>query len=68
LFQTAKIVKETHKKLKLVYGDAAVTLKTVYKWLERFHNDYESVEDEERSGRPSTLKTQENVERVSEIL
>jgi len=54
--------------LKLVYGDAAVTMKTVYKWFERFHNGCELVEDEERSGRPSTSKTQENFERVSEMI
>ena len=54
--------------LKLVYGDAAVTMKTVYKGFERFRNICESVEDEERSGRPSTSKTQENVERVSEMI
>jgi hypothetical protein len=29
-----KIAKETHEMLKLFYGDATVTLKTVYKWLE----------------------------------
>jgi len=40
--------------LKLVYGDAAVTMKTVYKWFEWFRNGCESVEDEERLGRPST--------------
>jgi len=51
--------------LKLVYDDAAVTMNTVYKWFEQFHNGCESDEDEERSGRPSTSKTQENVERVS---
>ena len=33
-----------------------------------FHNGWESVEDEERSGRPSTSKTKENVERVSEMI
>jgi len=54
--------------LKLVYGDAAVTMKTVYEWFERFRNGCESVEDEERSGRPSTSETQENVERVSEMI
>jgi len=43
-----------------------VTMKMVYKWFERFCNGCESVEDEERSGRPSTSKPQENVERVSE--
>jgi transposase len=59
--------KEKHEMLKLVYGDAAVTMKTVYKCFERFR-DCESAEDEERSGRPSTSKTQENVERVSEMI
>jgi len=51
--------------LKLLYGDAAVTMKTVYKW---FHNGCESDEDEEKSGCPSTSKTQENVKRVSEMI
>ena len=54
--------------LKLVYGDAAVTMKMVYKWFERFCNGCESVEDKERLGRPSTSKTQENVERVSKMI
>ena len=61
-----KRVLKKHKKL--VYGDAAVTMKKVYKCFEPFSNGYESVEDEERSGRPSTSKTQENVERVSEMI
>ena len=33
-----KSAKETHEMLKLAYGDAAVTMKTVYKWFERFRN------------------------------
>jgi transposase len=67
-FRLQKSAKETHEMLKLVYGDAAVTMKTVYKWFERFCNGCELVEDEERLGRPSTSKTQENVERVSEMI
>ena len=67
-FKLQKSAKETHEMLKLVYGDAAVTMKTVYKWFELFRSGYESVEDEERSGRSSTSKTQENVERVSEMI
>lgn len=34
--------------LLLVYGDNDVTLKTVYRWYERFKNGNESVEDEQR--------------------
>jgi transposase len=43
---------QTHEMLKSVYGDAAVVMKTVYKWFERFRNDCELYEDEERSGGP----------------
>jgi len=67
-FKLQNSAKETHEMLKLVYGDAAVTMKTVYKLFERFSNGCESVEAEERSGRPSKSQTQENVERVSEMI
>jgi len=45
-FKLQKNAKETHKMLKLFYGDVAVTLKTVYKWFERFRNGCELAEDE----------------------
>jgi transposase len=54
--------------LELVYDDAAVTMKTVYRCFERFRNRFESFEDEERSGHPSASKTQENVEIVSKMI
>ena len=57
-FKLQKSAKETHEMLKLVYGDAAVTMKMVYKWFERFCNGCETVEGGERSGHPSTTKTQ----------
>jgi len=44
-FKLQKSAKETHKMLKLVSGDAAVTMKTVYKWFKQFRNGCESVED-----------------------
>ena len=67
-FKLQKSAKETHEMLKLVYGDAAVTMKMVYKWFKWFRNGCESVEDEERSQRPSTSETQENVERLSKMI
>jgi hypothetical protein len=56
-FKLHKSAKETQEMLKSVYGDAAVTVKTVYKRFERFGNGCESVEGEERLGRPSASKT-----------
>ena len=67
-FKLQNSAKETHEMLKLVYGDAAVSMKTVYKWFKQFRNGCESVEDEERSGCPSTSKTPKNVERVSGMI
>ena len=57
-----------HEILKLVYGDAAVRMKTVYKWFKRFRNGCELAEYKERFGHPSTSKTQENVERVRKMI
>jgi len=67
-FKPQKSAKETYKMLKLVYGDAAVTMKMVYRWFKWFRNGCEFDEDKERWGRPSTSKTQQNVERVSEMI
>ena len=55
-FKLQKNATETHAKLKLVYGDAVVTMKTVYKCFERLRNGCESVEDKERSGTSFNIK------------
>ena len=48
-----------------VYADEAVPKKTVFKW---FREGNESLEDDGRSGRPSTARTYENVARVSTVV
>jgi transposase len=47
-----------------VYGNEAVSRKCVYFWLKRFRDGKEVTEDETRSGRPSTSRTADMVERV----
>jgi len=44
-----------------VYGDNAMKKTKVYRWVKRFSEGRESVTDEERSGRPATSKTEENI-------
>ena len=40
----------------------------VYKWAKRFSEERESVTEEERSGRPATNRTEENIAKVRQIL
>ena len=40
----------------------------VYKWVKRFSEGRESVIDEERSGRPATRRTEENIAKVRKFV
>ena len=44
-----------------VYGDNGIKKTAVYKWVKCFSGGRESVTDEERSGRPATSRTEENI-------
>ncbi|XP_018307965.1 uncharacterized protein [Mycetomoellerius zeteki] len=50
------------------FGSDALKKTTVYECHERFRSGRESVEDDERSGRSSTSKTDENINKVREML
>jgi len=51
-----------------VYGENAMKKTAVYKWVKRFSDGRESVTDEERSGRPATSRTEENIAKVRQIV
>ena len=51
-----------------VYGDNAVKKTAVYKRVKRFSEGRESVTDEERSKRPATSRTEENIAKVRQIV
>jgi hypothetical protein len=51
-----------------VYGDNAMKKTVVYKQVKRFSEGREYVTDEERSGRPATIKTEENVANIRQIM
>jgi hypothetical protein len=51
-----------------VYGDTAMKKTAVYKWVTRFSKGRDSVTDEERSGRPATSRTEENIAKVHQIV
>lgn len=63
-FKLGKTASETYLLLKEVYGSECLSRTRVFEWFKRFKNGREDVEDDERSGRPSTSKTDENVEKI----
>ena len=59
---------ETFNKLKQAYGEHALSRSQVFKWYKAFSEGRESIKDELRSGRPSTSKTDNNVEIVGALV
>jgi ABC-type branched-subunit amino acid transport system ATPase component len=51
-----------------VYGDNALKKTAVYKLITHFSEGRESVSDKERSGRPATSRTEENIAKVHQIV
>lgn len=59
---------ETKKMVDAGFGEGVVSHTTVYTWYKRFKDGRTSLEDDERSGRPTTAVTDENETRVRALL
>ncbi|XP_053459236.1 protein GVQW3-like [Nycticebus coucang] len=68
LVKLGKSGSEIRDMLAQVYGDNAMKKTAVYKWIKRFSEGRERVTDEERSGRPVTSRTDENIEKIRRIV
>ena len=58
----------THGKLQQAFGDDAMSRAQAYHWHKMFSEGRTVVEDEQRSGRPSTARTSDNTVRVRELV
>ena len=63
-----KSASETLSALQQVYGDTALKKSAVYDWLSRFKNGQEILENDQRSGRPSSFRTEEMIEKVRQLI
>ena len=66
LVRLGKTPTETFNLLQEVYEDATMSRTRIFEWHKRFREGREDVEDDPKSGRPTTSRTNENVERVRE--
>ena len=67
-FKLSKTASETHEMIKRAYGDDAMGRSSVFEWHKLFREGREQVEDDQRSGRPSTNKSDENLLKVKNLL
>ena len=59
---------ETFKKLTKVYGDEALSRAQVFRWFKAFSDGRESIKGGPRSGRPSMSRTDDNIDRIRDLV
>ena len=63
-----KTAAETVTMLREAYKEEALSQARVYEWFSRLKRGDMSLEDQPRSGRPSTSRTDENVKRIRDAI
>ena len=58
---------EIHADLQKVYGNGALKYATDRKWVRRFNDGRESIENDHRVGRPVSVLTEKNVATVKTL-
>jgi len=66
--ELGKSTTETYDLLKKVYGDECLYRAQVFEWFKRFKEGREEIGDHQRPSRPSTSKTDANIEKIGEIV
>ncbi|CAF1574709.1 unnamed protein product [Adineta steineri] len=59
---------QIHNELAAVYGPDVVSYSAVTRWIQRFLNKRESLEDNPRSGRPLSAITQQNIDGAKDLV
>src|ERR1700761_8057826 len=55
-------------RLQNVYGDDTIDKSSVLRWMKKFKEGETNIEDKPRSGRPSTATTDNNRQRVDQLI
>ena len=63
-FRLGKTSSETIQMMQEAFGNECMIKKRIKEWYNRFKGSRTSIDSDSRSGRPSTTKTLDNIERV----
>jgi len=67
-FLWGKTAAETVAMLREAFQEEALSQAKVYEWFSRFRRGDMLLEDQPRSGRPSTSTTDENIKKISDAI
>ena len=67
-FKIGKTFTETFELMKKVYGDDCLCRARVHEWFTRFRDGREDINDNEHTGRPKSVITENSIEIVSEFI
>lgn len=67
-FKLGKTATETYQMLRTAYGEEAMGKSQAFEWFSKFKRGVTSVKDENRLGRPTSSKTNKNIDRVREMV
>jgi len=59
---------QIYNELVLAYSDSAPSYPTVCRWISRFKEGSDDIEDNDRPGRPITAVTYKNIKLVSNLI
>ena len=68
LVKLNKTASESFQTITENYGEECVLRTRAFEWYKRFFEGRTDVKDDERSGRPSTSKITENIQKIKKIL
>jgi len=63
-----KPAKQIQQELQVAEGSNAVSLASIYRWIEAFESGKNSFEDDSRSGRPQKISTPENIAKIDDLI
>jgi hypothetical protein len=67
-FKTDKTGTKTFQLIKQPYGDNSLSGTRVFEWYARFRDGRGNLEEDERSGRPTAVRTPDMIETVREFI
>jgi hypothetical protein len=67
-FKASLSATETLVLVQKAYGNEAVNRSNVFRWYSRFRHGRDLVEDDERSGRPKSTRTEVNIAALTDLL